>query len=296
MMKQQILIIGAGEVGRALSKVLNQRRDAEIKFWDKDPRLSSDKNLGDLIMSSQFIFLCIPSPAMASVISDVKPYLRRKTLVVSLTKGMDRRSGKFSSELLCRRFGKRRIAILAGPMIAEELRTGASTKATVGTTKAGFEKLSQLLAGTSLHIEYSSDIQGTAAAGVLKNIYAMGLGMIDALKLGSNAKGVFVNVALLEIAFLIKKLGGRPETAYMLAGLGDLEATGNSTNSVNRVVGQKIVAGELSKLTSEGLISLEPLVKRMGSSNLPPVLSAIRKTVKNPRGARGIFENLIKNA
>ena len=295
-MGQQVLIIGAGEIGKALLRVLGQKKNVAVRFWDKNPRFSSGKDLGELARTSQFIFLCIPSLAMTQVVSDIKPYLRRKTLVVSLTKGMDKRSGKFSSEILRQRFGKIRTAILAGPMIAEELKTGALTKATVGSTRSGFKKLERLLVGTSLHIEYSSDIQGVSVAGVLKNIYAMGFGMIDALELGSNAKGVFINTTLLEMEMLIQRLGGKPGTTHTLAGLGDLEATSHSLNSANRVVGQKIIEGKLGKLTGEGLSSLEPLVKRIGSKNLPLALSTIRRTIKNPKGAKKTFEDLIKNA
>ncbi|MDD5711104.1 MAG: hypothetical protein PHV43_03385 [Candidatus Colwellbacteria bacterium] len=295
-MSQRVLIIGAGEIGKALSVVLKQRKNIEIGFWDKKSRPSAGKSLDDSVQSAQFIFLCIPSPALAEVVCDIKPYLRRKTLVVSLTKGMDKQTGKFSSELLSRCLGKRHITILAGPMIAEELKTGAPTRAAAACTKRGFKKLSQLLTGTSLYIEYSSDIQGTSVAGVLKNIYAIGFGIIDTLKLGSNAKGVFTSSVILEMEGLIRQLGGKPETARSLAGLGDLEATGHSRDSANQVAGRKIVEGKKSKKTAEGLLSLEPLVKRIGRKNIPPTLSAIQKTVKNPKKAREVFENLIKNA
>ncbi len=294
-MGQQVLIIGAGEIGKAISKVLSQKGGTEIKFWDKNPRLSSGKNLGDLVRASQFIFICVPSPALTEAVSDIKPHLRRRALMISLTKGLDKHNREFSSEILRRQFGKVRTVILAGPMIAEELRTGALTKATVGSTKKNSEKLARLLVGTSLSIEHSPDTRGVSVAGVLKNIYAMGFGMIDALKLGSNAKGVFINIALLEMEILIRRLGGRPETAHSLAGLGDLEATSHSINSANRVVGQKIIEGRLDKFTAEGLISLEPLIKRLGGKNIPPALSAIRRVVKQPRRAREIFESLIKN-
>ncbi|MDD5711111.1 MAG: NAD(P)-binding domain-containing protein [Candidatus Colwellbacteria bacterium] len=295
-MSQRVLIIGAGEIGKALSTVLKQRKDIEVEFWDKRFRSSTSESLGELVQSSQFVFLCVPSSALSKVVCDIKPYLRRKTLVVSLTKGMDKQTGKFSSELLSQCLGKRHIVILAGPMIAEELKTGAPTRATAACAKGGFRKLSQLLVGTSLRIEYSSDIRGVSIAGVLKNVYAVGFGIIDALKLGSNAKGVFTNSVVLEMEGLIRQLGGKPETAYSLAGLADLEATGHSRDSANRVAGRRIVENKKSKMTAEGLFSLEPLIKRIGGKDIPPALSAIRKTVKNPKRAREVFENFIKNA
>jgi glycerol-3-phosphate dehydrogenase (NAD(P)+) len=295
-MTQQVLIIGAGEIGKALSAVLSRKENLKIKFWDDRARLSSGRDLDSLVKDSQFIFICVPSSAISEVVSKIKPALRWNTLVISLTKGVEKTSGKFSNEILRRRFGRRRTAILAGPMIAEELKTGAPTKVTVGGTKASFQKLSGLLAGTSLYAEYSPDSQGVAVAGVLKNIYAMGLGMIDALGFGSNAKGVFINVALLEMGLLIKRLGGKSETVYMLAGLGDLEATGNSTYSTNRIIGRRIIEGKLGKSTGEGLVSLEPLIRRLGNKNLPSALLTVRRTIKNPKNARKFFEELIKNA
>ena len=139
-MSHKILIIGAGEIGKALANVLKQNKRVEVEFWDKNPRLSSGKNLEELIAKSNHIFLCIPSPAIERVVNEINPYLLKGVLVTSLTKGIEKKGSLFSSEVMIKRLGKRRIAILAGPMLAEEIKIGLPTKVTVGSTGKNFQK------------------------------------------------------------------------------------------------------------------------------------------------------------
>lgn len=291
-MKRKVLIVGAGEIGSAISKIL-QKHDPML--WDRKPKLCTHgTNLQKLCEEASFVFLCIPSHAIDECADNIRGHISRNTIVISLTKGLERKDGQLTSELLKKRFGKSRIALLAGPMLAEELEMGLATKATLASTKKTFEAVNPLFKNTQLSLEHTTDIQGAAAAGVLKNVYALALGITHALELGDNAQGVIMHQAITEMQLLIKKLGGKPETALSLAGLGDLEATGNSDHSENRTTGKKLVASRKTKLMSEGSLSLPLLVKRVGASELPPLMKATKQVVLDRKDARKIFTKLLK--
>lgn len=293
-MKTKVLIVGGGEIGTALSKLLKDNKKLGIDLWDIKKSLCTDsKILSEAVKGKELIFLCIPSFAIASCASDMAPHISRKTTVISLTKGLERKTGKLSSEILLENFGWWRTGILAGPMLAEELNMGLSTKAVLASKRNTFLKVQKLFKGTHLSIEHWRDMKGVSIAGVLKNVYALSLGIAEALKLGSNAKGVLLKMALEEMQILTRRLGGNPKTVLTLAGIGDLQATGNSKFSHNHAAGQEAVHSKKKKLTSEGALSMPPLLKRLGHQDLPPLLKAIRDVVVKRKDARETFLKLL---
>ena len=97
----------------------------------------------------------------------------------------------------------------------------------------------------------SDDVIGVELGGALKNIIALGAGIIDGLGLGDNAKGAFIAWGWAEIVSLGVALGARVGTFYGLAGLGDLIATCSSTLSRNHYVGCELAKGRsLSEISA----------------------------------------------
>jgi glycerol-3-phosphate dehydrogenase (NAD(P)+) len=97
----------------------------------------------------------------------------------------------------------------------------------------------------------SDDVIGVELGGALKNIIALGAGMIDGLGLGDNAKGAFIAWGWDEVVSLGVTLGARADTFYGLAGLGDLIATCSSTLSRNHYVGYELAKGRsLSEISA----------------------------------------------
>ena len=97
----------------------------------------------------------------------------------------------------------------------------------------------------------NTDIIGVELGGALKNIIALGAGMIDGLGYGDNAKAAFVTRGLTEMAALGVALGASPLTLSGLAGLGDLMATCASPLSRNHYVGVELIKGRsLEEITT----------------------------------------------
>ncbi len=298
-MNNNIVIIGAGRFGRAIEKILQNKSEIAIELWDINPSIvSNQKLLTEIVPSVDFLFLCIPTIAIRKILSLISPYLNKKTLIISPSKGIEENTLKTAvgvlEELLSE---KNPYALLFGPMIAEEIIKGMPGIGVVATKKQEvFAKMETLFADTNLQIEYSSDLQGVALAGILKNIYAIGLGMSDALEIGKNFKGWLVQKAIKEMAEIIELLGGKKETAFDVAGLGDFIATAFAPYSSNREVGEKLIKTGKILTKSEGLVSLPSLLKLLGKDRMAkfPLLQALKKIIIQNENAKIIFKELLK--
>jgi glycerol-3-phosphate dehydrogenase (NAD(P)+) len=89
----------------------------------------------------------------------------------------------------------------------------------------------------------NTDVIGVELGGALKNIIAIGAGVIDGMALGDNAKAGFLTRGLAEITRLGVAAGAQPRTFMGNAGLGDLMATAFSGLSRNHRVGIALAKG-----------------------------------------------------
>ena len=285
---KNILIIGGGEIGKAVHFILSQKAGVSPLIYDSNPiKATTSLSLEELTKSSDVIFLCIPSSAVQEIVSQISNG-EHHCIIVSLIKGIEPSTQKWIDEFL-ELFFPNNVALLSGPMLAEEIMAGFSTKAMCACTNDTFKIIKSLFENTTLFLEHNEDVRGVAVQGVLKNVYAIGLGVIDALKLGANYKSVFVVKALQEISLLTKHFGGQSDTAYSLSGLGDLIATGYSNYSKNHLVGEELVVNGTCSIKSEGCLSLPFVIKLIGQDlSHFPLLSMIHRIMH--QGAKPIEE------
>jgi len=105
------------------------------------------------------------------------------------------------------------------------------------------QKAQKLLNTPNLCIYTNTDVTGVELGGALKNIIALGAGIVDGLGYGDNAKAAFITRGLTEITALGVALGANPLTFSGLTGLGDLVATCSSPLSRNHHVGVELTKG-----------------------------------------------------
>ncbi|MEK9194404.1 MAG: NAD(P)H-dependent glycerol-3-phosphate dehydrogenase, partial [Patescibacteria group bacterium] len=205
-------------------------------------------------------------------------------------------SKKTMSELLHLCVGLRNCTLISGPMLASEIIKGEPSFGVVAAgNKPTFKKIASLFKKTSLHLSYSRDLIGVALAGVLKNVYAIAFGIIRGLGWGNNAKGWLTTRALSEMSEIIKLLGGNKKTAYTLAGIGDLIATGSSPHSRNHGFGFEIATKGSSDIVSEGLVSLPPLQELIqGKKGDFPIFEGIYQIVINHENPKVALEKMLK--
>ncbi|OHA58241.1 MAG: hypothetical protein A2571_03220 [Candidatus Vogelbacteria bacterium RIFOXYD1_FULL_44_32] len=290
---KKILIIGGGEIGQALAQLLLVH---EPVIFDKDEtKNKAGRPLAELLAEAAIVFLAVPTQALASVGKEISSHLKTEAVVVSVSKGASA-NGNFSFEILAEVLPNNPLVFMGGPMLAAEIKAGKKAGATLGSESAEARLVvREIFAHSNLLLKESDDATGVALAGLLKNFYALGLAVAEEVGVGANTKGALVASALAEITELLVSFGGKAETAYSLAGLGDLVATASSEHSRNRTAGRDLVRIGKCPIESEGSLAL-PLVWPRLESKLAgmPFLAAIGEVVVHGKNPKNVFENILE--
>lgn len=293
----KIVIIGAGGLGRAIGRLLKDTAST-IAFWDTDTsKVPGQKPLQETVPSAHIVFFCVPSWGMRAALRDVLPFLNPGSALVSFAKGIEQSSGKTMPELCAELAPQRPFGMIDGPMLAGEISAGQTPVGVIASHDEGLRReLYGLLASSRFRVEVSEDALGFSLAGVLKNIYAVSLGIADGLRVSGNEKGWLVAQAIQEMVAIGKTHGVDERIVLGTAGVGDLIATGFSPFSHNRQAGEEIAKSGTRALQEEGIVSLLPLTKRLGAKAAGFLLLNLVKDIAiNGRPARAAFEGFFSS-
>jgi glycerol-3-phosphate dehydrogenase (NAD(P)+) len=137
-----------------------------------------------------------------------------------------------------------RVATLSGPTFAREIANGEPAAVVVASVDHGLARFVQsAFSGPSLRLYTNCDQTGVELAGALKNVIAIGAGIVQGLGLGNNTVAALITRGLAEITRLTIAAGGEAKTLAGLAGLGDLVLTCTGDLSRNRRVGIELGKG-----------------------------------------------------
>ncbi len=288
--------MGSGKLGSAFAKTLAKKR-VRVDAWDVLPgKVPKQQPLEKIVPGADAVFLCLPSWCLRDAAARLSPLLSKKTFVVSVSKGLEKGTLLTAAELLHQALPDGApFVFLGGPLLADELSAGQpGTGVAASADPAARRKMAALFSGTRLAIEPTDDVAGTVWSAILKNIYAIGLGMTEGLGWGANARGWFVAAAVQEAGDILVDLGGRRETFHGTAGVGDLVATGFSPYSKNRTLGEAWAKHGKAPFESEGQVSLPPLLKLLGArAKKRRLLMALKATLMDGKTTKKAFENLL---
>ncbi len=195
-----------------------------------------------------FIFAC-PSMGVRDLCQKVAALCRLQwkmpLMVISLSKGLERGTWQVPTDMIAEVFPTIPVGALSGPTCADEVAAGkpAAVVLAAQCEKGILCDVQEAINSTTLRVYRSDDTRGIVLAGALKNIYAIGAGVCDGLKLGDNAKAAYLTRAMHEMCQIGVALGGNLRTFYGLAGFGDLVATSQGSWSRNRTFGEQIGSG-----------------------------------------------------
>jgi glycerol-3-phosphate dehydrogenase (NAD(P)+) len=213
--------------------------------------------VGPVLMEAEVIFLACPSKALRALCESIKPHLEaawQLKLCLIMCKGLELETFKTPAEIVDEALPGIACGVLSGPTFAGEVAEGKPTAVVlaVGSDCEDPERYQMAFSNTGLRAYLSEDVGGTELGGTLKNIYAIGSGLCDGLKMGDNAKAALLTRSLNEMVRLGVQLGGQKETFFGLSGFGDLVATCSGSWSRNRTFGQRIGQGEAPQVIVDG--------------------------------------------
>ncbi|MCS7280072.1 MAG: NAD(P)-dependent glycerol-3-phosphate dehydrogenase [Desulfobacterota bacterium] len=271
-MSQKISVIGAGAWGTAFSIHLAKLKK-EVCLWiyerdlfeiigikrentfylpgfilPDDVKLTYE--LDYAANYSENIVFAVPSYALRKVMEKMgKEALKDKNILI-LTKGLEAETCKRMSEVaeeILMDSGER-IAVLSGPSFAREVASGVFTSVVIASQNKDCAKYFQRLAhGLNLRVYTSDDVVGVELGGALKNVMAIGAGIIQGLSLGTNTLSAYITRALAEMKRFGKAFGAKESTFMGLSGVGDLILTSFGPLSRNRYFGMEIAKGKSPK-------------------------------------------------
>ena len=270
-------MVGAGSFGSAIAMLLSYnvdvllyaRNEAKarhinarkehlgIQFSD---RVIATNNMEELGQQCRLIFPVVPSANFREMMQQLGPHLCPNHLLIHGTKGFDTREpvtfsaepmpihqGQVStmSEVIREESSVLRIGCLAGPNLAKEIIDGQPTATVIASNFNEVISLAQsVLRSDHFHVFGSNDLLGAELAGALKNIIAIGSGILRGKGFGKNLQAILINRGLIEMIYFGRKMGADYKAFLGTAGIGDLVATSTSKNSRNFTFGFRIGQGE----------------------------------------------------
>ena len=206
-------------------------------------RASSD--LEEVVRDADVVVMAVPSQGFRDVLRQAAPLVRPWVPIVSLTKGLERESGKRMTEVVADELVGHPAAVLTGPNLAKEIMDGQPAASVVAIDDDVIAReLQRIFSNPRLLVYTNPDVVGCEVGGVVKNVIAICAGMAAGMGFGDNTRATIITRGLAEMARLGVALGGRPLTFAGLAGMGDLIATCSSQQSRNTQVGQALGRGE----------------------------------------------------
>lgn len=302
-------IIGLGNLGAAVGNLIAANGNA-VTGWEYNPAVVSEINeqhtnsrflpdipihpnlkatadLDAVLLNSRVVFITIPSAFIKSTLQRYQEQLNPKTLLVNLAKGIDGESGLTSFQTIAQLFPQNPKVMLSGPSIASEFARQMPTVVVIaGKQMSDLLLVSHLMENDYFRTRFSDDEIGVELGGILKNIYAIGLGLFDGKQITSiNFRAVYLTLAMEEITRIGVSLGAKIETFLYLAGMGDLLATSLSQHSHNRRMGELLAQGlTLAQIEKEMGVAPE------GYNTLKSMLSLAEKLHVALPLAKGLWD------
>ncbi len=265
---ETLAVLGAGSWGTALALHL-ARSGHRVRLWGRNAdalaamqrdrvnarylpgiqfpdTLSASADLAATLDGVDGVLVGVPSHAFGETLQALDRHWACRQGIAWATKGFEHGARALLSSVAASHCGASApLAVLSGPSFAKELAAGLPTAITLASNDAGFcQRWAKRLHTDRFRVYTSDDLIGVQVGGAVKNILAVGAGMCDGLGFGANARTALITRGLAEMTRLGVALGGKTETFYGMAGLGDLVLTCTDNQSRNRRFGLALGQGK----------------------------------------------------
>jgi glycerol-3-phosphate dehydrogenase (NAD(P)+) len=292
---QNIVFLGAGSIGTALGNSMAVRSDLNVSLLsiEKDVvetittshinqkyfpnirltqalKATTDQNI---LKNADVVFIGIPSVAVVEYMQVIRLLLPEKAILVNLAKGFgchDQIISQCLSEHL-----SNPVCALKGPSFAREIINNSPTAFTLASTDIELCKLLEpIFDETNLFVDTTNDLLGVEIVSILKNIYAILIGIVDAHFNSPNLRFMMFTRAFNEMRKILIHFGGHEETMFHYCGIGDFGLTALNDLSRNRTLGLLIGKGFFNegipnKVVLEGRIAMSIILKKLAESDMP---------------------------
>lgn len=216
-------------------------RDTELDTSNIEITSDINQAIGD----AQYVILAMPSAFMKSILQPLTTSLADK-YIISAIKGIVPDDYTVVSEYLTKHYDATpsMTGIITGPTHAEEVAMSRLSYLTVAFPSMSIaEHIGTLFQRPYINVNYSEDVIATEYAAIVKNIYALSVGLATGLGYGDNFVSVLIANCAAEMKLFINNISPKNDRLCTSAFLGDLLVTCYSTYSRNRRLGLLIGRG-----------------------------------------------------
>ena len=324
-----VSILGGGSWGTTLAQVLTDNgnnvliRDINKDFINKinnnhlhpffdliiPESIKATDSLEETLDFSDVIVLCVPTKVTRSVLNECNKLIKTPKLFINVSKGIEPSTSKRVSEIVDEEISEKNrsgYVVLSGPSHAEEVILRKVTSLVAASDDESKAKFVQELFNNEkyLRVYTSDDVIGVETGGAMKNAIAIVSGVASGMGLGENARAFLITRGIKEIVSIVVALGGKMETAYGLAGIGDLIVTASSMNSRNFQCGLNLGKGmsveeAIHAVTQnvEGIRAIEAGYEIGKKYNVElPIINAAYQVVNGSNNAKEALHNLLSRS
>ena len=251
-----VTILGSGAYGTALSCMFREN-NCNIKMWDKFdnkfqelkqeyPDTAFTTNMKASLTDTDLIVIAIPIPFLESNIIELKKYYNNEDILIA-SKGINISDGLFAHEIIQKHLNVENIGAISGGTFAIDMKNKNVMGITLGTTSDKLiAKVKKSLANDYLKVQYTKDMIGVEICGSIKNVIAIGYGILAGANYPESTRFLYLTKAIYEINNFIEKQNGSPKTIMSYAGIDDIAMTSTGEKSRNHTLG-KLIGKNASK-------------------------------------------------
>jgi glycerol-3-phosphate dehydrogenase (NAD(P)+) len=323
--KTKICIAGAGSIGTALGQILANVDELDVTLLSIEeevvrdineqhinrtyfPQIRLNKHLKattdtSVLSDSEFIFLGIPSTAIIPYVEKYKQNIHPEAIIINLAKGFAANNDTIVEEL--QKILPNPVCSLKGPTFAREIINSMPTAMTVGAYDVQiFTQLNGIFKNTTIYTDYSSDVTGVEILSILKNVYAIIIGIVDAHFNSPNLRFLIFTKAFDEMRELHTMMGGQLDTMFRYCGIGDFGLTALNDLSRNRTLGLLIGKGFFTedisgKVVLEGRVAVDIIMQKLRTLEVDHenffLLKELAKVFDGNYDVKKFISNVLRN-
>jgi len=261
--KEKVCIIGSGNWGSAISKIIGKNVLAHpefsstVKMWVFEeyingrklteiintchdnvkylpniklpPNVVACSDIVECVEDATILVFVIPHQFVKSTCEKIRGKLREDCRAISLIKGIDISKGGLlliSEEI--RKSLSIDVSVLMGANVAREVALEQFCETTIGYNDPINGEIFKKLFNTNyFRVNAVQDVSGVELCGALKNVVALAAGFVDGLKMGSNTKAAIIRIGIAEMKKFSHMfyIGIKNETFFESCGVADVVTT-----------------------------------------------------------------------
>ncbi|MEM6834946.1 MAG: NAD(P)H-dependent glycerol-3-phosphate dehydrogenase [Pseudomonadota bacterium] len=324
MTEQTAAVIGAGAWGTALAAMLARggwrvtlwAREAEVQSAINDQHentvflsgialpetLSATGDMAACLSGAEVVLMVAPAQHTRTICKDMRPHLAPQTQLFLCSKGVERGTAAFMTDVIAEELPQGAPGVLSGPTFAHEVARGLPGAVTLACrTLEAAESWCDRIGQPHFRPYASDDLIGAEVGGAIKNILAIACGIVDGRGLGENARAAVITRGMAEMLRFGEAHGAQPETLMGLCGLGDLILTCSSRQSRNMSLGVALGEGQSAqsvmaarKTVAEGALSASVVAGWARDKGVSmPIVNAVDRVVNAGLSVEEAIENLL---